>query len=171
VCGLLVWRLVVRAFFLFLSLSLSFSVYLSLYLFLSPSTSLSWTGFFYSFSQLNPSPQVRAHCFVLPWSYSRSILYSRCAPCLTPVLIMFRAFGTSPAETPPSGMDFCHPWGIGFFSSKGEFCVDRDTVTDRVFTVYRNDLPFHSETYYRKTCSRNFSVSHLVVPSYNYYVN
>jgi len=55
---------------------------------------------------------------------------------------MFRAFGASPAETPPSAMDFCHPWGIGFFSSKGEFCADRDPVKGSVFTIYRNGLPF-----------------------------
>jgi len=45
---------------------------------------------------------------------------------------MFRAFGTSPAETPPSAMDFCHPWGIGFFSSKGEFRSDPNTGMDEV---------------------------------------
>jgi hypothetical protein len=41
---------------------------------------------------------------------------------------MFRAFGTSPAEASPSTADFYHPWGISFFSSKGEFLAVFNTI-------------------------------------------
>lgn len=120
-----------KSFFL---VSLSLSLYLSLCLCLSRSTSHSWTGFVDSFSEPNPPSQVGTPCFVLLWSYYDRFVIRAVSPYRTPVLIMFRAFGTSPAEAPPSAMDFYHPWGISVFSSKGEFCATRDTVTALQFT-------------------------------------
>lgn len=81
--------------------------------------------FLCSFSVPNLPSEVWTTCFVSlpPRSViitGRSITWAVTSGRIS-LLIMFRAFGTSPAEASPSTTDFYHPWGISFFSSKGEF--------------------------------------------------
>jgi hypothetical protein len=90
------------------------------------------SSFLCSFSVPNLPSEVWTTCFVsLP---PRSLIITgrsiarAVASVRVSVLIMFRAFGTSPAESSPSTGDFYHPWGISFFSSKGESLAVRNTL-------------------------------------------